>query len=214
MVSMFWAQECGGLGAGLWKLGDCGVKAEALEKIVWQMDLILRWNWYWTEIFGWAYFRQMSNRDAQEQNRYTGSDAARVNKVCTSAYGSGQQCKVGYGLGEGFERRPCFFEDWLSEYDSDINKEEGGWGCGYGCQKTDLDLCCLQETGWKDEGARKLDEYKFFWMGWAKGIHGVGLPVAERWIEKVLEVCERETDGGEGNCRADCAELDFCICRR
>ena len=67
----------------------------------------------------------MSNRDAQEQNRYTGSDAARVNKVCTSAYGSGQQCKVGYGLGEGFESRPGFLEDWLSEYDSDINKE--GW---------------------------------------------------------------------------------------
>ena len=26
------------------------------------------------------------------------------------------------------------------------------------------------------------------------------------------EACERETDGGEGNCREDCAELDFCIC--
>ena len=38
-----------------------------------------------------------------------------------------------------------------------------------------LDFCCLQETGWKGEGARKFD-------------------------------------GGEGNCREDCAELDFCIC--
>ena len=51
-----------------------------------------------------------------------------------------------------------------------------------------LDFCCLQETGWKGEGARKLGEYKFFWMGCSRGIHGVGLLVAERWIEKVLEV--------------------------
>ena len=51
-----------------------------------------------------------------------------------------------------------------------------------------LDFCRLQETGWKDEGARKLGEYKFFWMGCAKGIHGVGLLVADRWIEKALEV--------------------------
>ena len=51
-----------------------------------------------------------------------------------------------------------------------------------------LDFYCLQETGWKGEGARKLGEYKFFWMGSSRGIHGVGLLVAERWIEKVLEV--------------------------
>ena len=24
--------------------------------------------------------------------------------------------------------------------------------------------------------------------------------------------CERETGGGEGNCKEDCAELDFSIC--
>ena len=33
-----------------------------------------------------------------------------------------------------------------------------------------------------------MGEYKFFWMGCAKGIHGVGLLVADRWIDKVLEV--------------------------
>ena len=43
-----------------------------------------------------------------------------------------------------------------------------------------LDFCCLQETGWKGEGARKLGEYKFFWMGCSKEIHGVGLLVADR----------------------------------
>ena len=51
-----------------------------------------------------------------------------------------------------------------------------------------LDFCCLQETGWKGEGARKLGDYKFFWMGSEKGIHGVGMLVADRWVEKVLEV--------------------------
>ena len=30
-------------------------------------------------------------------------------------------------------------------------------------------------TRWKGEGARKLVEYKFFWMGCLKGIHEVGL---------------------------------------
>ena len=51
-----------------------------------------------------------------------------------------------------------------------------------------LDSCCLQETGWKGEGARKLGEYKFFRMGCSRGIHGIGLLVADRWIEKVVEV--------------------------
>ena len=51
-----------------------------------------------------------------------------------------------------------------------------------------LDFCCLQETGWKGEGARKLGGYKFFWMGREEGYHGVGVLVAEEWIEKVLDV--------------------------
>ena len=33
-----------------------------------------------------------------------------------------------------------------------------------------------------------MSEYKFFWMGLAKGIHGLGWLVADRWIDKVLEV--------------------------
>ena len=35
---------------------------------------------------------------------------------------------------------------------------------------------------------RLLGKYKFLWMGCSKGIHGVGLFVADRWIENVLEV--------------------------
>ena len=51
-----------------------------------------------------------------------------------------------------------------------------------------LDFCCLQETRWRGEGARRMEAYKLFWMGSEKGIHGVGMLVADRWIEKVLEV--------------------------
>ena len=77
-----------------------------------------------------------------------------------------------------------------------------------------LDFCCLQETGWKGEGARKLGKYKFFWMGCAMGIHEVGLLVRDRWIEKVLEVkrVSKRLMVVRVNCMEDCAELDFCIC--
>ena len=93
--------------------------------------------------------------------------------------------KFGYGSGEGWERRPCFINCWLSECDND---EGEGWrGCRYGCQKA---LGFLLSSGdWMERrGARKLGEYKFFWMGCSKGIHGVGMLVADRWIEKVVEV--------------------------
>ena len=33
-----------------------------------------------------------------------------------------------------------------------------------------------------------MGAYKLFWRGGEKGIHGVGMLVADRWIEKVLEV--------------------------
>src|SRR5277367_796265 len=55
-----------------------------------------------------------------------------------------------------------------------------------------LDFCCLQETRWKGESARKLGGdgkgYKFFWKGCKEGTAGVGVLVAERWIESVIEV--------------------------
>ena len=51
-----------------------------------------------------------------------------------------------------------------------------------------LDFCHLQETRWRGEGARRMGAYKLFWRGGEKGIHGVGMLVADRWIEKVQEV--------------------------
>ena len=58
----------------------------------------------------------------------------------------------------------------------------------YGAVKGHLNFCCLQETRWRGEGARKMRAYKLFWMSCEKGIHGVGMLVADRWIEKVLDV--------------------------
>ena len=55
-----------------------------------------------------------------------------------------------------------------------------------------VDLCCLQETRWRQEGVRKIDgkdsHYKLFWSGNSKGSGGVGILVAEKWWDKIFEV--------------------------
>ena len=55
-----------------------------------------------------------------------------------------------------------------------------------------MDVCCIEETRYhggncctiKDKDTR----YKFYWSGNDKGTAGVGVFVAEEWIEKVFEV--------------------------
>jgi hypothetical protein len=54
-------------------------------------------------------------------------------------------------------------------------------------RKHDLDFCALQETRWKGSGAKMIEGYKFFWQG-GRGGAGVGLMVAEKWVDCVLEV--------------------------
>ena len=55
-----------------------------------------------------------------------------------------------------------------------------------------VDLYCVQETRYR--GAHCLimkgkdSRYKLFWSGNSKGTAGVGVLVAEKWIEKVFEV--------------------------
>ena len=55
-----------------------------------------------------------------------------------------------------------------------------------------LDFCCIQESRWKGEGARLLGgegkRYKFFWKGCKEGTAGVGIFVAEQYIDNVVEV--------------------------
>src|SRR5207247_10589191 len=70
--------------------------------------------------------------------------------------------------------------------------------------KRRLDCCCFQETKWKGDGVKWLGEkgdgvkwlgekgkrYRFFWRGGVDkdGLAGVGVMVAEKWVENVVEV--------------------------
>ena len=61
-----------------------------------------------------------------------------------------------------------------------------------------VDVCCIQETRYRGGSCRTIKgkdtRYKFYWSGNDKGTAGVGVFVAEEWIEKVFEVqrvCDR-----------------------
>ena len=55
-----------------------------------------------------------------------------------------------------------------------------------------VDVCCIQETRYRGSNCRiikgKDTRYKLYWSGNDKGTAGVGVFVAEEWIEKVFEV--------------------------
>ena len=55
-----------------------------------------------------------------------------------------------------------------------------------------VDVCCIQETRYRGGNCRiikgKDTRYKLYWSGNDKGTAGVGVFVAEEWIEKVFEV--------------------------
>ena len=53
-------------------------------------------------------------------------------------------------------------------------------------------ICYLQETKWRGSSVRMIGgkdiRYKFFWMGNDQGTGGVGILIAEKWVEHVVEV--------------------------
>ena len=53
-------------------------------------------------------------------------------------------------------------------------------------------FCRTQKTRWKGESARMFGansrKYKFFWQGCNKGTAGVGVFMAEKWINRVVNV--------------------------
>ena len=55
-----------------------------------------------------------------------------------------------------------------------------------------VDVCCIQETRYRGGNYRTINgkdtRYKLYWSGNDKGTAGVGVFVAEEWIEKVFEV--------------------------
>ena len=52
-----------------------------------------------------------------------------------------------------------------------------------------VDLCCLQEVRWRGAPAcmivGKDSRYKVFWIGKENGNGGIGILLAEEWVEKV-----------------------------
>ena len=55
-----------------------------------------------------------------------------------------------------------------------------------------VDVCCIQETRYRGGNCHTIKgkgtRYKLYWSGNDKGTAGVGVFVAEKWIEKVFEV--------------------------
>ena len=63
-------------------------------------------------------------------------------------------------------------------------------------------------------GCNKVGQVQVFLDGLLGG-NSWGRTVGGRQVNRKSagsEACEQETDGGESNCREDCAELDFCLC--
>ena len=56
----------------------------------------------------------------------------------------------------------------------------------------EIDLCCIQECRWRGVSARMIDgkdsRYKCFWIGNELGTGGVGVLLAEKWIDKMFDV--------------------------
>ena len=58
--------------------------------------------------------------------------------------------------------------------------------------RRNIDLCCLQEVRWRGASARHItgkdSRYKFFWVGNNQGTSGVGVLLAEKWVDKVYDI--------------------------
>ena len=58
--------------------------------------------------------------------------------------------------------------------------------------RRNVDLCCMQEVRWRGASGRyttgKDSRYKFFWVGNDQGTSGVGVLLAEKWVDKVYDI--------------------------
>ena len=59
-------------------------------------------------------------------------------------------------------------------------------------KRRNIDLSCVQEVRWRGASARyitgKDSRYKFFWIGNDQGTGGVGILLAEKWVDKVYDI--------------------------
>ena len=80
-----------------------------------------------------------------------------------------------------------------------------------------VDVCCIQEIRYHGGSCRTIKgkdtRYKLYWSGNDKGTAGVGVFVAEEWIEKVFEVQSlRQNYFSETHSRPACGYLSVCVC--
>ena len=58
--------------------------------------------------------------------------------------------------------------------------------------RRNIDLCCVQEVRWRGASTRYLtgkdSRYKFFWIGNDQGTNGVGVLLAEKWVDKLYDI--------------------------
>ena len=56
----------------------------------------------------------------------------------------------------------------------------------------EVDVGCIQETRWRGSGCTFFGaqgkRFKLFWMGAKDTSHGVGMFVAEKWVDSVVKV--------------------------
>ena len=52
-------------------------------------------------------------------------------------------------------------------------------------------MACVQETPWRGSGCRQ--RFKLFWMGSKAKTDGVGIFVAEKWVDSVVSI-ERHSE--------------------
>ena len=81
-----------------------------------------------------------------------------------------------------------------------------------------VDLCCIQETRYRGGNCRTIKgkdtRYKLYWSGNDKSTAGVGVFMAEEWIEKVFLGADsfRQNHLSEACSRPACGYLSVCVC--
>ena len=55
-------------------------------------------------------------------------------------------------------------------------------------KRREIVICCLQETRWSGSDEKEIGDYKFIWMGGAKGVSGVGIVVSHEWESNIVNM--------------------------
>ena len=125
--------------------------------------------------------KRRNNQGGASSNNVTGSVSGLVDLRVRGSAGSGH-------CGESYERPESFRVGTLNVGTMRGKANE----VVETMTRRKLDVLCLQETRWRNEGVRKITgkdtQCKFLWSGNDKGTGGVGILLAEKWWEKVFEV--------------------------